>query len=190
MRIGLTSPRYQDFGLLYPESTRLQRSLCEYFVIIVSLCKQAVLFLEKPFWSQLSYSIFNPFNSEFGSYQQDLENLACAIQQEVSLASKQAQQNEAKEMSRFRTTFFKNLSYNSAQEIGETRIQKGKKAELRFLNACSTYNHERSWKQARKKGNTQWIFDDAGYKQWKEAMVSSTLWCTGILGSQQMWWKT
>ena len=61
MRIGRTCPRYQDFGLLYPESKRLQSALCEYFVVIVHLCKRTVLFLKKPFWSQLSFSIVKPF---------------------------------------------------------------------------------------------------------------------------------
>ena len=154
MRIGLTCPRYQDFGLLYPVSTRLQSALCQYFVVIVCLCKQAVLVSKKRFWSQLSSSILRPFEFEFGGFHRDLESLAGAIRDEVSLASKQAQQDEAAEMSKFR-----------------------------FLNACSVYNHENSWNQARKKGNTNWICYDESYKLWKQEKVSSTLWFTGIIGS-------
>ena len=183
MKIGLTSPRYQDFGLLYPESARLQSALCEYFVVIVRLCKQAVVFLKKPFWFQLSSSIVKPFESEFGSFYQDLENFASAIREEVSLASNQAQQNEATEMSKFRAFALEKLSDTPTQDLGKTRKWKRKKAELLFLNACSVYNHEKSWKQARKRGNTNWICYDKGYKQWKQEKVSSSLWCTGILGS-------
>ena len=182
MTIGRTCPRYQDFGLLYPESKRLQSALCEYFIVIVRLCQQAVVFLKKPFWSQLSSSILKPFESEFGSFHQDLESLASAIREEVSLASNQAQQNEATKMSRFRE-FAKKFSDTSIRDFGEARTWKRKKEELLFLNACSVYNHERSWKQARKRGNTSWICHDDGYKQWKQAKVSGTLWCTGILGS-------
>ena len=183
MRIGLTCPRYQDFGLLFPESIRLQSALCEYFVVIVHLCKQAVVFLKKPFWSQLSSSILKPFDSEFGSFHRDLEDWASAIREELSLASNQAQQNEATEMSKFRAFATRKLLDTSTQDLGKTRAWKRKKAELLFLNACSNYDHEKSWKRARKQGNTTWICYDAKYKQWKNQKVSSTLWCTGILGS-------
>lgn len=179
MRIGLTCPRYQDFGLLYPKSARLQRALCEYFVVIVRLCKQAVVFLKKTFWSQLSSSILKPFESEFGKFHQDLEILAGCIREEVSLASNQAQQNEAAEMSSFRV-FAKKFS---TRDLEEARTWKRKKAELLFLNACSDYDHVKSWKQARKRGNVSWIYSDERYKKWKQEEVSSTLWCTGILGS-------
>ena len=183
MRIGRTCPRYQEFGLLYPESTRLQNALCEYFVVIVCLCKQAVIFLKKPFLSQLSSSLLRPFESEFGVFHQDLESLASGIREEVSLASNQAQQDEAAQMSKFRAFTLKKLSDTSTRDLGETRTWKRKKAELLFLNACSVYDYEKSWKQARKRGNTHWICHDEGYKRWKQEKVSSTLWCTGILGS-------
>ncbi|MCJ1463915.1 hypothetical protein MMC07_002524 [Pseudocyphellaria aurata] len=182
MKIGLTCPRYQDFGLLYPDSKRLQSALCEYFVVFVRLCKQAILFLKKPFWSQLSSSVLKPFDSEFGGAQQELDSLACAIRDEVSLASNQIQQDEAKKMSKFRASFAKSFSDTSARDIAEIRL-KTRQAELQFLNACSDYNHEKSWKQARKLGNAKWIFNDGKYNQWKEERNSSTLWCTGILGS-------
>ena len=182
MRIGRTCPRYQDFGLLYPESTRLQGALCEYFVVIVHLCKQAVLFLKKPFWSQISSSILKPFESEFGGFYRDLESLASAIRDEVSLASNQTQQNEATEMSKFRA-FVQKISESSTQDLAEARTRKREKAKLLFLNTCSVYNHEKSWKQMRKKGNTNWIYHDEDYKLWKQEEVSSALWCTGILGS-------
>ena len=181
MRIGRTCPRYQDFGLLYPGSTRLQNTLCEYFVVIVCICKQAVVFLKKQFWSQLSPSLLIPFESEFGSFHHELETLASAIRKEVSLASNQAQQNEATEMPRFRAVA-KKFSDTSTRDLENTRAWKRKQATLQFLNACSVYNHKKSWTQARKQGNTNWIFYDEGYRQWKRGEVSSTLWCTGKVG--------
>lgn len=139
-------------------------------------------FVNKPFWSQVSFSVLNSFESEFGSVRQDLENLASAIREEVSLASHQAQRDEAREMSRFRA-FAKKFSDISTRDLEVARTWKRKKAQLQFLNACSVYNDEKAWKQARKQGNTNWICHDEKYKQWKREKVSSTLWCTGILGS-------
>lgn len=144
MRIGLTCPRYQDFGVLFPESTRLQSALCEYFVVIVHLFKQTVVFLKKPFWSQLSSSTLKPFDSEFGHFHRDLENLASAIREELSLASNQAQQNEATKMLKFRAFTTRKLLDTSTRDLGKTRAWKRKKAELLFLNACSKYDHEKS----------------------------------------------
>lgn len=82
-------------------------------------------------------------------------------------------------MSRFRAFTRK----CSSQEIEKARARTKKEAELRFLDDLSVYNHEKNWKQARKRGNTKWIFNDEGYRQWKEEKKSSLLWCTGILGS-------
>lgn len=77
----------------------------------------------------------------------------------------------------------KKYSDTSTQDLEEAKTWKRKRAEIEFLNHCSIYNHEKSWKQARKEGNANWIFHDEGYKEWKQDSVSSTLWCTGILGS-------
>ena len=104
--------------MLYPESKRLQSTLCEYFIVIVRLGKHAVLFLKKPFWSQLSSSIANSFEAEFVVLHQDLDNWASVIREEVSLASNQVQQNEAKEMSKFRE-FTKKFSDISTRDLGE-----------------------------------------------------------------------
>jgi hypothetical protein len=60
---------------------------------------------------------------------------------------------------------------------------KSQKAKSQFLDACSTYDHQTAWKQARKAGTTSWIYTNAEYKQGAQEPMSSTLWCTGILGS-------
>lgn len=182
MSIGRTCPRYRDFGFLYPEATRLQKALCEYFVVIVKLCQQAVLFIRKPFFSQFSSSVLKPFQSEFGHFEHDLGKLATAIREEASLASKQAQSDEIKENSRFRALAVK-FSDKAAQELQGARRLKSRKAKSQFLDACSTYNHQTAWKQARKAGTTSWIYNKEEYKQWRQEPASNILWCTGILGS-------
>lgn len=182
MNIGRTCPRYQDFGFLYPKSTGLQKALCEYFVVVIELCRQAVLFIRKPFFSQFSSSVLKPFQSEFGHFESKFVRLATTIREEASLASKQAQSEETKENSRFRALAVK-FSDNVAQELQEARKLKSRKAKSQFLDACSTYNHQTAWKQARKAGTTSWIYNKEEYKQWRQEPVSSVLWCTGILGS-------
>jgi ankyrin repeat domain-containing protein 50 len=181
MNIGRTCPRYQDFGFLYPKSTRLQKALCEYFTTMIELCQHAILFIRKPFVSQLS-SILKSFQSEFGHFEIDLERLATTIREEISLVSKQEQSLEIKKNSAFRAFTLKS-SDKVSQELQEIRKLRSRKAQSQFLDACSTYNHQTAWKQARKAGTTNWIYDTEEYKQWTKDPTSSTLWCTGILGS-------
>jgi len=160
---------------LYPLSLRLQGALCEYFVVIVKLCKHSVLFLDKSFLSQFSVSVRKPFQSEFGDFQQDLDRLAVTIREEVFLASNHAQQQEIKENSRHRA-----LVARSSKQHSEWRRQK---RVLEFLNACSTYDHRAAWKQARKRGNVAWLYQEEVYQKWKQEPIACTLHCYGKLGS-------
>ena len=175
MNIGRSCPRNQEYKSLYPLSQRLQEALCEYFIVIVDLCKHTVQFLNKSFLSQLSVSVRKPFESDFGHFQQELDRLANLIREEASLASKQAQQQEAKENSKHRA-----LAARSSKQHVEWRRQK---IMLEFLDACSTYDHRTAWKQARKKGHTSWLYHENVYQNWKQETSSGTFWCTGKLGS-------
>ena len=178
MEIGSTSPRYQEFGFLYPRSIRLRNALCKYFTEVVKLCKQAIVLISKPFFSQFSSSIL--FTTEFSRLSGDLQKLAAEIREEVCLASQQAQKDEIETNATFRAS----TNRLSALELQKDRQRKKEKVKLKLLDACSTYNHERAWKQARKQGTTRWVFEQDIYKKWQEEQKhSGVLWCTGILGS-------
>jgi hypothetical protein len=180
MRVGRACPRYEEYGLLYPKSSRLQKGLCDYFCTIVIVCRKAVLFIRKPFVAQLSSAILNPFRTEFGPCERELAELAALIREEASLASHHELSNEVKEASSFRAAM---SSIIAPQEIQAARKLKSQKRKLQILNACSTYNHQAAWKRARKSGTSSWIFDQAAYKQWAEELSPNVLWCTGKLGS-------
>ena len=182
MNIGRSCPQYQDFELLYPKAKRLQKFLCEYYTSLVQLCTQSVLFLKKSVFSQLSSSLTKPFESQFGGFKQYLDSLAMVIRDEISLASKQIQIDEVNESSTFRTVATK-VSDTIMKELQEMKEWKRRESITRFFDLCSVYDHQRAWRQARKYGTTTWIFSNEAYKQWKRSTSSSTLWCTGILGS-------
>ncbi|MCJ1396289.1 hypothetical protein MMC18_009178 [Xylographa bjoerkii] len=160
MNIGRSCPRYQDLGLLYPKSTRLRDALYGYLIVIVKFCKKTVQFMEKRSIVQSFSAILKPFETEFGGFQQMLEQCAASVREEASLCAKQEHRD-----------LFKGI-----------KKQKEQDARRRFLSACSTYSHETAWKQARKKGNTGWVHSTEEYMHWKQATNSSTIWCTGILG--------
>lgn len=120
MRIGFTWPRYQDFGLLRPESSRLQSALFENRFVLIRLCKQVVPSLKNPFWSQLWSFLLIPFESEYGGFH--LVELAY----KVALAFDQAQ--VAEEMNKFRQ-IVKNFLYTLTRDTEEVRKWKRRKEE-------------------------------------------------------------
>ncbi|EXJ93679.1 hypothetical protein A1O1_02071 [Capronia coronata CBS 617.96] len=184
MNVGRTCPRYQPFGLLYPKSPSLRRAVCEYFIMMVELCKRAVLFIKKPFFAQISSAILKPFQSEFGRFEPDLAGLAFAIRDEVSLAAKQERSLEVKDSSSFRVLSAK-FSEKVMLELEQAMVLNHRMRRVKFLDACSVYNHETAWRQARKSGTSLWIFDQGLYRRWIEALDSGVLWCTGIVGSRK-----
>jgi Tfp pilus assembly pilus retraction ATPase PilT len=56
-------------------------------------------------------------------------------------------------------------------------------AKLRILDKCLTYNHETTWKQIRKQGNTNLFAQTVEYQVWKSLSRPSGLLYLGKLGS-------
>ena len=182
MNIGRSSPRHRDYGDLYPGPSRLQDALYQYLTTTVNLCRRALVFVQKHALVQLSTSFLNPFDSEFGSLQRELERMASEIRQEADLKSKQLQVEEARFNSRHRALAAK-VSSSASEDLRKVVEWKQQKAEARFLEACSIYKHQIAWKQARKKGSTNWISKSESYKHWLRANDACAFWLTGKLGA-------
>jgi Cdc6-like AAA superfamily ATPase len=178
MAVGRSAPRYQAMAVLYPRSKKLQAYLCEYFIIVVQLCHKTTKFAQKSALAQISSTVTD---SDIKRFQSELELWASSIKEEVTLLTGQKIEEEAQESSRFRTLVLKSSSSASYQKKLEARI--------RWLDACSTYDYETSWKQARKRGNTAWFINEPEYQQWKDSPFvpfwtpSNNLFVTGKLGS-------
>ena len=189
MNIGLNSPRFEKYALLYPASTSLQKELCNYYAIVISLCTMIVLFVRKPAIKQIASALRKPFDDEFGKLQKDLTRLGTKVNEEVSLASRQQQNtdsieatHERKESSIFRATgaVFRR---ETANELGRAKVWRESLIKSRFLGSCSRYNNETALNQARKKGASSWIFETAEYQNWRSSPCPSTLLCSGIVGA-------
>ncbi|MCJ1479597.1 hypothetical protein MMC13_008283 [Lambiella insularis] len=189
MDIGRTCPRHDDFALLFPSSSRLRRVLCEYYAVLLRLCRQAVLSSRKSQLSLLSISLLKSFSSDFGQFQPDLETLGLAVRGEVLLASQHAFSQESILQARERQEGHNYRKLGSMfrqkteQEIEEVRCRRNTKTKLQFLNNLTTHDHRIAWKQARKQGITNWLFEDQKFQTWLHSPESSGLWCTGKLGS-------
>ncbi|OAL40002.1 hypothetical protein AYO20_00915 [Fonsecaea nubica] len=169
MRIGIHCPRYQEYGLLDSRSPPIQDALSEYFCAIVNLCTKAVLFLRKPPIAQLTSTILNSFQAQFGPLEAQIANLAGSYGEAASLETQKELRDESKTAWGFRNPF--------------SDLQVLRQKKLRFLDACSTFDQYKSWKRAQKLGKCSWIFDEPAYEQWTQESSSTVLWCTGGLGS-------
>ncbi|KAK4947542.1 hypothetical protein LTR10_013487 [Elasticomyces elasticus] len=174
MSVGRSCPRFQEYELLHPTSNGLRNALCEYFIVVVDLCRAAVKFNTKHLFKQWSSSIAKSFESEFGKYERKLKSNADIIKEEVSHANIRDTQLEHSANSRLRDKV--------SQYFADNRQRNNEKARRRFLHTCSQYDHEQAFRQALRRGRSTWLSQTTEYKQWTEP-ASSILWCIGILGS-------
>ena len=189
MKLGQSAPRYEKYAVLYPASSSLRQELCNYFSVVINLCKSAVLFVRKPVILQAFDALRKPFDEEFGKFQKDLVTFGDAVRDELSLAAKQQQSLDSVEGARERkeNSLFRRSGALFQQQATRYLKKNDEFRELRFrsrfLNSCSTYNHETALNQARRKGASSWIFEATEYKEWNLSSCSSTMLCSGIVGA-------
>ena len=168
MVAGQSAPRYQEMALLYPQSSNLKLQLSEYFIVIVNFCHHALKMTKKSVLGQL---LSFPSESDLNSFQSDLTRWANSIKDEVGLLMGQA----IKEQSSSLEFLLRHSKHQSQRQRQKTRI--------RILNVYSTYDHQTTWRQIRKAGNTSLLHQMPDYQNWKARVDSCTLICTGKLGS-------
>lgn len=172
MTIGRSSPRYQDLALLYSNSVAIRRYLAEYFIIVVDICYQFLIFTQKSVLGQLKSSLVE---GDLRQAETKLEGWALNVKDEVDVLNTKTLVNEARENSRLRALVdhrYRNIMH-----------QNNIKRRMRWLDACTTYDHETPWKQARKRGNATILVNDIHYQEWKLQHQSSMLVMCGKLGS-------
>lgn len=172
MDVGRSSPRYQELALLYSRSHSLQAKIHEYFIIVVRFCGEMMRFMRKSAFAQFTSSLNSEATKKTRS---DLLLWASEIESEASILLARRIEDEASENSRFRLMSNKFSKSTSEQQ----RLAR----KLRILDKCSKYDHETTWKQIRKLGNTSLFTKDATYQDWKTAPESCTLLLFGKLGS-------
>ncbi|KAH8690051.1 NACHT domain protein [Talaromyces proteolyticus] len=177
MNIGRSAPRYQNLGLLYPHSSTLQRSICEYFTNLVQLCTKAVQITRKRDLNPLGIKIFRSFDSEFGGFLVKLEALGNEIKEEVAFLSAKTQQDEVRQNYLFRSLLLNKIDKSD-------RSRRNLAIKLALLDRCSKYDYGSTWRQIRKNGNSSWIRQAPEYVEWRgDSKGGTVLTCFGKLGS-------
>ena len=195
MAIGRSCPTYQQFGQLYPGCVALQRALCDYYAVIIQMCIKIIEVSRRTAITQTLSSIFFPFDSEFKSFQDDLDQATKEIQLRISLASQQADkearkllEHESQVNTAFRRKLFKKYGKEHA-EAHQWRIGTMKREAARLKSDIktnlSTIDHTKPWKQAAKQRVTstaEWLLQEPLFRQWKDSPDTAIFWCSGTMG--------
>jgi hypothetical protein len=199
MTVGRSCPTYKQFGLLYPGSVDLQKALCGYFSIVIRLCIKIIEVSQRSGVMQVLSPIFNPFETAFKSYQDNLDQAAKDVQMQISLASKkvayedaQLSEIERKENSGHRRqfSFFQSEVRSEQAKAHDWRIQAALRNATKMKAAVkanlSPMDHIKPWKMAmqqRLDSTTTWFQHDASFCKWLQDEKTSVLWCSGNLGT-------
>ncbi|KAJ5715330.1 uncharacterized protein N7483_012511 [Penicillium malachiteum] len=179
MGIGKSCPTYQQFGLLYPGCISLQLS-------------------RRTGLKQTLSSILIPFDSEFKLLLDQIQETTNEIQLQVSLASKQADQEakkllqyESEQNSKFRPSalnFFQK-SLKQQAEANQLRIDRRLRETATLKTSIrinlSPVNHVSPWRQAlsqRISTTAEWLQKEFIFSKWKDDPQTSVLWCSGTIG--------
>lgn len=172
MAVGRSAPRFEKLALLYPRSKVLQAQISEYSIVVVHLCQELLNFTQRSMLERFASTLID---ADLRNFESDLETWANLIKGEMELLMAQTIEKEAEKNSRFRAVSSKIFTSGSHEQRLRTK--------LRVLNSCCTYNHETTWKQTRKKGNTSLFRQMTEYQAWKSSDSSCTLVYSGKLGS-------
>lgn len=199
MKVGRTCPIYQQFGHLYPGSLGLQASLCEHYAIIIRMCTRIVEVSRRKPTIQALFSMWSPFDAEFGPFQHDLENSTRAVESQISFASKLVAQDtallvkmESKENARHRRMSLKFHKDTRAEQSEVQKLRRLKcerdiaKMQTAIRTNLSDTNHGKPWRQAmhdRFPGTAEWFQQDSEFLKWKDSGTTTLLWCIGNMGS-------
>lgn len=195
MVIGRSCPTYQQFGQLYPGCVALQRALCDYYAVIIQMCIKIIDVSRRSAITQTLSSIFLPFDSEFKSFQDNLDQATKEIQVQISLASQQADkearkllEHESHVNATFRRKWLKRYGKEHA-EAHQWRIDMMKreaaKLKLDIKTNLSTIDYAKPWKQATKQrvpSTAEWLLHEPLFQQWKDNPGAATFWCSGTMG--------
>ncbi|KAJ3537024.1 hypothetical protein NM208_g6478 [Fusarium decemcellulare] len=211
--LGRACPQFSEYQLLFPDSKRVQRALCDFHAAIIRCCCHIVGVLRRPWHDQLLHSFWQSFPQEFKPDVDEIERHKDQVDRELELArtqatlrSQQLQEKEHKEAGNFRGAMRRIIGQTNdelsemagsrrARELRRNILMKpilnrkrtGKRREERklLLNALSTHDYIEPHKQYSKKryNHTAEWLFELPEFQEWASGDVSVLWCSGKIGS-------
>ncbi|KAH7024882.1 ankyrin repeat-containing domain protein [Microdochium trichocladiopsis] len=198
MEITKFCPVASEYRSLYPDSTRLQKTLSNFYAAVIRCCRHLVQVMQRRGYMQVARKLATSFDQEFRPDLDDIRSHRKSVTEEVALAKAQVdlhhhqlQATERQKASHSRKVMgrFFSSTENSLHKIGTQQIQSSNYESARrrqqLLDSLSSHDFRRPFKQAneRRYGNTtRWVFDTPQFQQWLDG-ESPVLWCSGKIGS-------
>ncbi|KAF4440832.1 hypothetical protein FACUT_3150 [Fusarium acutatum] len=189
---GSLCTRFAEYQVIFNESSRLRRSVCEFHTSVVTCCQQIVLSIRRPLKSQLLKAITQSFQSEMRNYVDDIRVKAEEVQGDIQLVKaqcdreeQQLQTTERKEATDHRKRF---KAWAAEMEIFQAQRRRDalEHKRRRLLEDLSSFNFTSAFNSTRNKrhiGTAKWVFDTPEFQQWVKINGPSVLHITGKIGS-------
>lgn len=159
MKLGTSWELHHEFSQIFPQSEALQTFLCEYLIVLMRLCRKAVVFSNKSLTGQLWSSLGASFESEFRPLQEEMDKWGLLIQYKTQ-----------------------QIATTHVVDADMFRRRDYKQRILHLLSPNQS-QHITTWRRHRRKGECKWIHQTADFNSWVAEDVSSTLCISGKLGS-------
>ncbi|RBR11157.1 hypothetical protein FVER53590_01723 [Fusarium verticillioides] len=193
---GSLCTRFAEYQVIFNESSRLRRSVCEFHTSVVTCCQQIVLAIRRPLKNQLVKAITQSFQSELRGYVEDIRAKAEEVQGDIQLAKAQCDRLEQQ----FQTTERQDASNHrkrlmawTSKATGEMealqaqrRRNESEQKRRRFLEELSSFNFTSGFNSTRNKrhiGTAKWVFETPEFQKWVGIDGSPVLHVTGKIGS-------
>ncbi|KAI1127262.1 hypothetical protein F5Y10DRAFT_293052 [Nemania abortiva] len=199
MQLGHFCPLFAEYEVLYPSSTRLQKSLSDFHASIVRCCKHVIEAIKRPWHSQVVQAFYRSFNQEFQPDTDDIRRHSDNVKDAVSSAKAHIDEQERRLQVQERAwalanrNLFKDHIARSHRESAEAREQRLLKEERkthsrkqRLLDTICAHRPEKLLKQNQRKrfrDTASWIFRTKRFRFWIDIRGPPFLWCSGKIGS-------
>ncbi|KAK2591433.1 hypothetical protein QQS21_010873 [Conoideocrella luteorostrata] len=173
MIAGQSAPRYEAMSRLYGrKSKRLLSYYNEYFLVLVEMCHQLIQIANKPHLSRLFSTISD---ADVATFQEKIAHWGLMINEETMLLVAQGVEDQSSRL-------------NALLDLSSAAVHRKRGQDnARVLTACSTYDHQATWKRIRKMGTTNLFNASDDYASWRGDSStmdkSRSLIYTGKLGS-------
>ncbi|KAJ1335026.1 ankyrin repeat domain-containing protein 50 [Microdochium nivale] len=190
-KIARLCPIISEYRPLYPESTKLRKSIASFYSSIIHCCKHIMEVMKPIGYMQAARRLATSFDQEFKPDLDDIQNCRNVVKEYLHLAGLQADQKhqhlqsierQKAEHSRSIMSRFFSQTEHSLHKLGD---QQSATRKQQILDSLSTHDFMRSFKQSTEKryGNTtQWVFETPQFRRWLDG-ESPVLWCSGKIGS-------
>ncbi|KAK3331441.1 hypothetical protein B0H66DRAFT_97208 [Apodospora peruviana] len=182
LKVGRSSHITEDLVHVFPGSKELQDLMCEYLITLVSFCQKIVQVLNKPTLIRLTSPFIAFFDKEALKFEDDLTRWSTAIDRRSVVLLSHRQVESADTITKISRTLTQWAPTSDAKKQ-QALMLRSERLQKMLCPRQEVQQRIAAWRRQRKKGTSNWLFQNTDYLKWKTFEGFSTLWIRGKLGS-------